>query len=262
MQVLVGCDPEVFVKQNGKFVSAHGLIPGNKANPHPVERGAVQVDGMALEFNIDAAADEAAFVGNIETVLATLKAMCPNHEIVATPVAHFSLDYINSQPLEARELGCEPDFNAYTGMANYKPNAELPMRTASGHVHIGWGSGFDVKDPQFDAGVRAVMQQMDIVLGIPSLFYDNDQQRRTMYGQAGCYRRKVYGGEYRTLSNAWLLSRERMAWVFNQVQFGMSALMAGENLFDRIPDAAAIINTGDKARAEAVIRQLNLKVCS
>ena len=55
-QILVGCDPEVFVAKGGKFISAHGMIPGTKKAPHKVERGAVQVDGMALEFNIDPAA--------------------------------------------------------------------------------------------------------------------------------------------------------------------------------------------------------------
>ena len=55
-KILVGCDPEVFVKQNGVFKSAFGLIKGDKKNPQKIRNGAVQVDGMALEFNIDPAA--------------------------------------------------------------------------------------------------------------------------------------------------------------------------------------------------------------
>ena len=35
-QILVGCDPEVFVKQNGIFQSAYGLIEGDKKNPQTV----------------------------------------------------------------------------------------------------------------------------------------------------------------------------------------------------------------------------------
>jgi len=54
-QILVGCDPEYFVKKNGIFQSAHGLIMGDKKNPQKVRNGAVQVDGMAVEFNIDPA---------------------------------------------------------------------------------------------------------------------------------------------------------------------------------------------------------------
>lgn len=67
MKLLVGADPELFVSDNGKLVSCHGLLPGTKAEPHRVERGAVQVDGMAAEFNIDPAGDEETFITNLNT---------------------------------------------------------------------------------------------------------------------------------------------------------------------------------------------------
>ncbi|AXH71993.1 MAG: hypothetical protein [Podoviridae sp. ctbj_2] len=260
-QILVGCDPEVFVKQNDKFVSAHGLILGNKANPHPVDKGAVQVDGMALEFNIDPANSREQFVGNIQTVFAVLKSMCPEYEIVAVPVADFGLDYINSQPAEARELGCDPDYDAVTGAANEKPNMNLPFRTASGHVHIGWGSDFSVDDVDHDDRCRLVARQMDFFLGLPSLFYDDDQRRREMYGNPGCYRRKVYGVEYRTLSNAWLKSEALMAWVYDSVQKGMHRLFDGEYLVEQFGDISKIIKTSDKKAAEKIITKANLEVC-
>lgn len=261
-KILIGADPEIFVKQGGVFVSAHGLIPGDKANPHKVPKGAVQVDGMALEFNIDAAGSEAEFVGNVDHVLGLLAAMVPGYELVATPVADFSLDYIAAQPAEARELGCDPDYCAYTNGPNPRPNNLLPMRTASGHVHIGWGDGFDVHSGAHDAACKAVARQMDVFLGIPSLFYDDDERRRSMYGKGGAYRRKPYGAEYRTLSNAWLLSKDRMAWVYRNAVKGMEALMAGEAAYTNplCADVEAIINTSDKKRAEKIIRDLNLEV--
>ena len=52
MQILLGTDPEVFMKQHGKFISAHGMVEGDKENPYLVKDGAVQVDGMALEAAI------------------------------------------------------------------------------------------------------------------------------------------------------------------------------------------------------------------
>ena len=61
-EILIGCDPEVFVKKDGLFKSAHGLIKGDKKNPFKIRSGAVQVDGMALEFNIDPAHNEDEFV--------------------------------------------------------------------------------------------------------------------------------------------------------------------------------------------------------
>ena len=49
----IGADPEVFVADSltNTFVSAHDLVPGTKLEPFAVNKGAVQVDGMALEFN-------------------------------------------------------------------------------------------------------------------------------------------------------------------------------------------------------------------
>ena len=256
-QILVGADPEVFVKQHGQFVSAHGLIQGDKANPQKVPYGAVQVDGMALEFNIDPAKDSDEFVHNIVAVFEKLRSLVPQHEIAVVPVADFSLDYIAAQPREARELGCNPDYDAYTGGVNEKPQAERPMRTAAGHVHIGWGNDMEGHDDQ----CRAATIQMDFFLGLPSLFYDDDVRRRSMYGKAGCYRPKSYGVEYRTLSNAWLMSKERMAWVHRNTVKGMQELMNGNYLFERFGDVSAIINNSDKESAMKIIQEANLELC-
>lgn len=260
--ILIGCDPEIFVKKNGSFISAHGLIQGDKKNPQKVKDGAVQVDGMALEFNIDPAATEQQFVGNVQSVLATLRGMVPEYELAPVPVADFPLEYIAAQPAEARELGCDPDFCAYRHGANPRPNNALPMRTASGHVHIGWTDGQDVTSEEAAGAARAVATQMDIVLGLPSLFYDDDVRRRSMYGKAGCFRIKGYGMEYRTLSNAWLLSEGRMAWVFRNAKKGMEMLFNGRMLHDELKEfnVEEIINNSERKKAEAIISRLNLEM--
>ena len=261
MKVLVGCDPEVFVKQNGVFVSAYGLIKGDKRNPQKVNRGAVQVDGMALEFNTDPAASEEEFLLNVSDVFNTLKLMCPNYEIATVPVADFPLEYIQQQPQEAKELGCDPDFNAWLSSVNEKPNGDVPMRTASGHVHIGWGNEFDVGSYDHQMTCEQVVKQMDFYLGLPSLHYDNDLRRRELYGKAGCYRPKSYGTEYRTLSNAWLKSPELIKWVFRQVQEGMSQLFKGNILSEKYGDIQNIINSSSLKEANAIIKRENIEVC-
>lgn len=264
MNILIGADPEIFVKKNDQFVSAHGLIKGDKKNPQKVEKGAVQVDGMALEFNIVPAGSEQEFVGNVKHVMGVLASMVPDYQLAPVPVADFPLAYIEAQPREARELGCEPDFDAYTGYANRKPNANLPMRTASGHVHIGWTDGQDLFDLEHQAKCNAVAKQCDIMLGLSSLFYDDDVRRRSMYGKAGCVRYKPYGVEYRTLSNAWLLSEERMAWVFRTAKNAVERLISGQALFLEAEelgvDIPAIINNSDKDAAEGLIRRWNLEM--
>lgn len=262
--ILVGADPEIFVKKHDTFVSAYGLIEGDKENPLKVEKGAVQVDGMALEFNIDPASSEAEFVGNVTHVMKTLASMVPDYTLAPVPVADFPLEYIAAQPPKARELGCDPDFNAYTGNVNTKPNGDRPMRTAAGHVHIGWTSGQDTLSTSHMAACHAVAKQCDIVLGLASLFYDDDVRRRSMYGNAGCVRYKPYGVEYRTLSNAWLLSEERMAWVFRNTKKAMDMLFDGKALFQEVKalgvNVEEIINNSDKDAAEGLIRRFNLEM--
>ena len=261
MKFLVGCDPEVFVKQNGVFKSAYGLIRGDKKNPQKVNRGAVQVDGMALEFNIDPAASEDEFCINVQDVFNTMKLMVPDYEVVTVPVAHFDKDYIAQQPMEALELGCDPDYNAWHGVVNNKPNGNRPMRTASGHVHIGWTSDKDINDPSHIGMGQAAVKQMDFYLGLPSLAYDDDTERREMYGKAGCCRFKPYGVEYRTLSNAWLKSETLMRWVYRNTIAGMNALVAGNDLSQKYGDIQDIINNSDKKAAMKIIKAENIEVC-
>lgn len=261
MRFQIGCDPEVFVKQGGIFKSAHGLIPGDKKKPHKVAHGAVQVDGMALEFNIDPASTEDEFCFNVQQVFNTMCLMVPDYQVVATPVAHFDPSYLKAQPAEALELGCDPDYNGWTGQANERPDGDRPMRTASGHVHIGWTEGVAINNPTHQAMCREAVKQMDFFLGLPSVLYDDDVQRREMYGKSGACRYKPYGVEYRTLSNAWLRSKALMGWVFRNAQAGMAALENGNNLSQKYGDIQNIINTSDKAAALEIIRKENIEVC-
>lgn len=260
MKILVGADPEVFVRKDGVFQSAYGLIKGDKKNPQKVPLGAVQVDGMALEFNIDPAASEEEFCINIQSVYDQLKAMVPSYDVVATPVAHFTAEYLKGQPPEALELGCDPDFNAWSNTVNTRPDGNRPMRTASGHVHIGWTDGANGDDANHVNQCNMVVKQLDFFLGLPSLIYDKDVERRSMYGKAGACRYKSYGVEYRTLSNAWLNSRELMAWVFRNTKRGMDELLQGNALFDKYGDIQDIINASNRKDAEQIIKAEKLEI--
>ncbi len=260
-QVLIGCDPEVFVRKGQQFLSAFGLIRGDKKNPQKVRRGAVQVDGMALEFNIDPAASEAEFCINVKDVFAQMKAMVPEYEVVVSPVADFDPAYMKDQPFEALELGCDPDFNAWeNGAINEKPDGDRPFRTASGHIHIGWTNGEEINDPQHKNRCLLITRQMDFFLGLPSLVYDKDTKRRSMYGKAGCYRPKPYGAEYRTLSNMWLSNDGLMGWVYRNAVKGTQLAMQGNFLESRHGDIQGIINNSDVDAAMRIIKEENLEV--
>lgn len=227
MHITVGADPELFVTKNGKFRSAHGLIPGTKQEPFKVPHGAVQVDGMALEFNIDPVDNADDFVRNIKSVMSSLKDMVPGYEFAIVPSCRFHGAHFKAQPDEAKELGCTPDYDAYTLTETPKPDGTTNMRTASGHVHVGFVQVDDPSTMEHMIRCATLVKQLDAYLGVPSILYDDDVNRRSMYGKAGCFRPKPYGVEYRTLSNAWLLSEERMRFVFNQIVTAVDQLIAG-----------------------------------
>lgn len=261
-KVLVGADPETFLFQEDKPVSAFGTVDGDKEKPLRVDRGAVQVDGMALEFNIDPASDEEEFVGNIKTVLSEMAKLVPQFRIVATPVAHFGADYLSKQPAKAVELGCNPDYNAYTQGVNEIPDAALEFRTGAGHVHIGWTKDADPFDYEHYGDCCAIIRQLDVFLGIPSVLFDQEAQRRQMYGRAGCFRPKHYGVEYRVLSNVWVASEELQRWVYRTTCKAMASMETEEGrLFLKVdPDEVQrIINDSDVEAARKLCETLGLE---
>lgn len=256
MKITIGADPELFVTQDGKFRSAHGLIPGTKDTPFKVEGGAVQVDGMALEFNIDPVDNADDFVRNINVVMDQMREMVPGYEFAVVPSCKFNGNHFRAQPDEAKELGCTPDYNAYTLRENPRPDNKTTMRTASGHIHIG---GFETDDPLSDEHMircATLVKQLDCYLGLPSLLWDRDTNRRKMYGAAGAFRPKPYGVEYRVLSNAWLLNENRMRFVFAQTIRAVNDLIGGNRPVDRIGDQRLVrtINGSDRYSAEYFIK--------
>lgn len=260
LNILIGCDPEVAIQQNGIFKSAYGVIEGDKDNPYPVKNGAVQVDGMLLEFNTDPASTEEEFVYNVTSVLSQLKAMVPQYKVLAVPVATFDADYMKAQPNKATELGCTPDYNAYTSKENERPNGEVNFRTGAGHVHIGWTQGEHPYGEDHRALCETVVKQMDVFLGLPSVLFDSSVQRRELYGKAGAYRPKSYGVEYRVLSNAWVGSENLTRWVYRATMKAMRELEAGNHLYEQVADIQRIINTSDVEAARALCAKLNLEL--
>lgn len=260
-KILVGCDPEVFVKQGGIFKSAFNLIKGDKKNPQKVRSGAVQVDGMALEFNIDPADSEDKFLFNVNDVFTQMKLMVPTYDVVVSSVAHFDPDHLRAQPAEALELGCDPDYNAWTGNTNPRPDGNRPMRTASGHIHIGFTEDQNIEDMGHKHRANMVAKQLDFYLGLASLEYDPDKERREMYGKAGAVRYKTYGVEYRTLSNAWLRSEQLTRWVYRNTIKGVMEVMKGNSLFAKYGDIQEIINTSNLKEARAIIKAEKIEVC-
>jgi hypothetical protein len=154
-------------------------------------------------------------------------------ELAIQPTARFHGNHMRVQPEYALELGCEPDFNAHNdGAENPRPDNRTTMRTAAGHVHIGFTEGQDPKDPEHFQRCITLVKHLDLYLGVPSLLWDNDAKRRSMYGKAGAFRPKSYGVEYRTMSNRWLSDEGLMRYVYRQTVEGVQSLIRGERADD------------------------------
>ena len=219
----IGCDPEGFLfdKERKVYVPATGIIPGTKYEPHPVDKGAIQVDGMAVEFNIEPVSTYEEFETNITTVIKQLESALPkNLEIHWVPSVKFSEEDFDKAPDSAKELGCQPDFNGWNGEVNPPPQFEDPyVRCAGGHLHVGFPDtkNEDVTNQQHVMNCQDLVQQFDWFLGAWSAIEDKDSVRRKLYGKMGACRYKPYGVEYRVLSNFWVGSEALRLQVWNRM---------------------------------------------
>lgn len=207
MKYTIGCDPEIFLMQDGKYISAIGKIGGSKLMPRPIDMVGHMVleDNVAVEFNIPPAEDYQNFRKSIQHVMKHLKKELPGYEFSQESAVSFEPDQLED-PM-AQEFGCDPDYNAWTKDVNPKPCADdRSLRSCGGHIHV----GFDRLDP------IQVVRSMDLHLGVPSIKLDKGDLRRKLYGNAGAYREKPYGVEYRTLSNFWIFNSKLIKWVYEQ----------------------------------------------
>lgn len=218
-----GCDPEVFIKnEKGTVVPPIGIIPGTKEEPADVGDGVfLQIDGMAAEYNIAPCNTFEEFDKRNEAALGKIKALLPKGwDIHIAPYVRFDPEVFDAAPPHAKELGCHPDFNAWDGTVNPPPNMEKDpyLRTAAGHLHIGWTKDADMTDPQHIMNCRDLVQQLDWFIGAWTIAMEADNTRRSLYGKAGACRYKEYGVEYRVPSNFWIVDRDKRLMIWNRMQ--------------------------------------------
>lgn len=218
MKILLGADPELFAFKGSEPISVHNLLEGDKKNPVKVFGGAVQVDGTAAEFNITPTDDADVFVKRISGVRNRIEKIIqksdPSVVLKSVPAVRFSKEYWDSIPRLNKELGCDPDFNAYSGLENVIVPEEQrtgfeTMRTGSGHIHIGWRNPkTPFKDEQEKEDhfltCRVITIFLDHLILPYEKYWDKGTDRRKLYGKPGAFRPKPYGLEYRVLSNAWV----------------------------------------------------------
>lgn len=224
----IGSDPEYFLQKNGRPISAVGLIPGTKKNPYRIgEHESVQLDNVALEFNVKPSDSPEEFIESLgvchQWAYNHLNSIDPEIQLLAQASAEFDESELDT--IQAKMFGCEPDLNAWEhGSVNCAPDSSGNLRSCGGHIHIGLEAEGD--EP---VDTLRFIRLMDKNVGIYTNSVCGDQRRRELYGKAGAFREKSYGVEYRTPSVSWLKTEESIREVFSLVEKTIEEYNAGED---------------------------------
>lgn len=261
-KLLLGCDPELFLQDAaGALHSAIGLIGGSKDFPRPLfdlgDGFAVQEDNVAMEFNAPPAGDKDSWVKNVGDTVAYLEQQV--QERYGLSVSRLSAALFPEQELDnpkALEFGCDPDFDAWTGKVNPKPEAsDKRLRSCGGHVHF----GFDFQNAdRFMEECHRVGRFADLYLGVPSVLVDHGEERKQLYGKRGAIRYKPYGMEYRVLSNFWVFDANKRGWVYDNAQLAYTLSLTKFDIDSLEPHITQAINDNNKDMARGLIEAYNI----
>lgn len=244
----VGTDLEYAVKHNGAYVPA-GFLPieGTKGNPTILENGGVEIDCCAVEITPFPARSAEQFATNILSLLNEVKKRYSEVSLETVASIRFKQELLDAIP-QANTMGCDPDFNAWTGRKNPRPAPKHGLRSFGGHVHI-------------EDGTKQTIRACDMTLGMWSVLNDPDKERRKLYGKAGAFRPKPYGVEYRTLSNHWCDNEASIRKVFKLVRLAQDIEGDAEKLSKKFggPDVIQrTINSSDVVGAKRFLKYFGI----
>ena len=253
----VGADPEFFLSNGKKIVSAIGKVGGTKKSPKPLSLPGyfIQEDNVLVEMNIPPASSGEELGENIKTGLRLVRDVLPkNHHIVIK--ASEMMDRRELLSPEACAFGCEPDTIAWTAEEHIATPPLSTLRTASGHLHIGY------TNPDIQKTI-AIVKIADIYLGLASVILDPDKRRRELYGQAGSFREKPYGVEYRVLSPFWCSDEVLSQWAFKQIEKVIDGV--NNNHMNKLSyvdswDIMTAINFHDETLTNTLLKKYEIKL--
>jgi len=256
MKFTIGCDPEFFLKKGDKYVNGLPYFYGMKGDPQPIGNGAgAMIDNAAVEFCTPPFDKEAKWTKGIKRALQSMQKLLPDDvELVIAPAVEFEQSELEN-PI-CKEFGCSPDYNAWKGgKKNKKPKdaAKKPLRSAGGHIHVGHESLAKNDDK------ITFIKLMDAIHGVVSTIFDDNQERRKLYGAPGCFRPTKYGVEYRTLSNFWCKSSDLVRLMYKLTRDALKLHVKGKanEIIAKIGDyeIQRIISEGDKEAALSVLAE-------
>jgi hypothetical protein len=198
--------------------------------------GTYHRDNITVEFQTLPAESQQDFASSVTKPFGALNRHYSDFigaDLEAAPVIHFDDPDMLLVP-EALEMGCEPDMCAYTlkEMKGPKASAMGAWRVCSGHLHFGHAK---LKAASLEEKALFV-RLLDRIVGPGSGadVFQHTWRRRFFYGQAGRFRIKPYGLEYRTPDNSWTTHRSKAIWRRCVNAFNIWMAGGAQDVIDRI----------------------------
>lgn len=220
MKFSFGSDPEFMIlDEDNQPISAIGIIKGNRDQRLKIGKHEYYYDNVLAECAIAPGKTKADVLVNMRQCLGKLKELVLPNYFAAVACREYESSQLNHK--DARTVGCSVEQCAYDLRIIEPPTsaiADSNVRTAGGHIHIGCPTAMG------EYGGLFVVRMLDLFLALPALLFDHDKTaaaRRKIYGQAGRYRVKPYGIEYRTLSNFWLSSPKYVNLTYDICDFAL-----------------------------------------
>lgn len=259
--VRFGSDPEFLLrnKKTKELVSSIGIIPGSKEEPLRIPSlghyYSIQVDNVLGEISVSPARTSDELWDNIQMAL---KYVNDNYLPEDVEIYHASSGTYTPEQLDndiARLFGCDSSKNAWTYEDNEAPEAkDTLVRGAGTHIHISYNN------PNSLTSFK-IAQAFDIFCVLPTLFMDEDTNRREFYGKAGDCRLLNYGVECRQLGGFVLSDKSIYDYLMNNLLEAIKFLNEGGQIDSESAIKTQIaINAGAKELAEEVMKDFNIKL--
>lgn len=221
-----GSDPEFMLFLDNTPRSAIGVIQSIEKKFHK-NGHEFYYDNVLAECAIKPGESKEKVIENFRDCLQIYTSLVKPYQLVAQASATFD-DNQFGHP-DSRKVGCAKDMCAYLMRLMDGPLKKIMEgneRSCGGHIHL----GSEILASDGPEPILAVLL-LDLFLAVPSLWLDKDptsSKRRSLYGQAGRYRVKSYGIEYRTLGNFWLQSPEIVGLIYDLSMFVIDLVDSGK----------------------------------
>ena len=225
----LGSDFEMGVyASNGLVTPVTNKLGGTKEAPISIGNGCFkQEDGPMAEFNIPPVVTADDWCNSIQYCMDVGNAELAKSNLTMRAISSAMYTDADLDSNDLRTLGCSQSNDPYTETITAPDGNTTNMRTCGFHVHVGFlkkdasGNRFRFNDANYLA------KCFDLEVGLPCLLLDEDNMRRSLYGQAGDFRvnttydldeNKIQLFEYRSLGGNILQSREHIELVYALTQ--------------------------------------------